>query len=519
MEVGATTRSGTGTSPMRRRLSLAVPVRLRRRGHAPEPVGSPFSTMCAAPSMQLRLDPNGLVTTCCKTLRPLGHIGRNSLDEIWNGALRHEIEDALVAGDFSVGCERCGAEIEMEGRPASYAAYYDAWADHLTTDPASRAWPTRMEMNLSNSCNLQCIQCDGDSSSAIRIHREGRRPLPKVYGDEFFDELRDFLPHLERIVFGGGEPFLGPENYRVWDLVAEVNPAIDCQIITNATQWTPRIERLLERLRCSFIFSLDGITKETFESVRVGADFDQVMANVDRFIAHTQRVGSTAMVNHCLMPQNHHEFGDLLLWAEERGLFVNVSVVRYPATASIARLPAEELRRVCADLEAQGERLEGRLELNRRTWELELDRIRAWANSGDLGPDPQSHTIMWFRCEGSGPSDDLVARSELAASAWDGQVHATSVGDDDLIRWCDLALLDDPDVLAGRTVHQLTKAVTDVYGEMNDYEVVSTGEDRVDARAVFGTTPTRITTVAIRGSDGWADEARILLAFEGPPSN
>lgn len=503
--------------PLRQRVSAAVPVRLRPgRGHElhdPRPLG----TACGAPSIQLRLDPNGVVTSCCKTLRPLGHVSTSSLREIWDGARRHALEDALIEGDFSVGCERCGAEIEAEGRAASYAAYYDEWTGHLTTDPASRAWPTRMEMNLSNACNLQCIQCDGDSSSAIRVHREGRAPLPKVYGDAFFDELRSFLPHLERIVFGGGEPFLAPENFRVWDLVAEINPAIDCQVITNATQWTPRVEKVLSELRLSFIFSLDGITRRTFEEIRVGADFDRVMANIDRFIEHTRQRGSTAMVNHCLMPQNHREFGALLRWAEDRGLFVNVSVVRFPAAASIARLPADQLRAVLHDLEAQDDEVRRDLSLNLRTWDLELGRIRAWAESGDEEREPGSRTIMFFRCDGTGPHDDLAARAELAVGAFDGRVHVTSVGEDDLIRWCDVGVVEDPERLVGQTLHQLTKAITSSYGEMNHYEVVATSDDRVDARAVFGEVPARITSVAMRAESGWADEVRVIVAFDAPP--
>lgn len=501
-----------------RRVLSAVPVRLRGRRSGPTvDLGAHGrATACGAPSIQLRLDPNGLVSSCCKSLRPLGHISRDTLIEIWNGDRRRRLEQALGNGDFSQGCEPCEAEIDTEGRPASYAAYYDEWSQHLGSDAADTTWPTRLELNLSNSCNLQCIQCDGDSSSAIRIHREGRRPLPKVYDESFFAQLRPFLPHLERIVFGGGEPFLAQENFRVWDLVAEINPSIDCQVITNATQWTPRIEKLLSEVRFSFIFSLDGITEETFESIRIGADFGVVMRNLERLLAHTRQAGTSAMVNHCLMPQNHHEFAELLLWAEERDLFVNASVVRYPAHASIARLPADELGRVLETLEADDERMRSALALNRRTWELELGRIRAWASAGD-DPDAANRTIMWFRCGGDAPHGDQTAREELAAHAWDGEVHVTSVGDDDRIRWTRSSLLGPADALAGETVHQLTKAVTEAFGEMNHYEVVDSGADRVDAVAVFGSTEARIVTVAIRDDAGWADEARILISFAHAP--
>lgn len=489
----------------------AVPVRLRPRGEA-----EAYRTACAAPSIQLRFDPNGLVTTCCKSLQPLGHISHQRLGDIWEGAVRHRMVGALEDDDFSVGCQRCGAEIRQEGRDVSYAAIHDEWADHLTTDPASRAWPVRMEMNLSNACNLQCIQCDGESSSAIRLHREGRPALPKVYDDRFFEDLVPFLPHLDRIVFAGGEPFLGAENFRVWDLIATHAPHIDCMVVTNATQWTPRIERLLDRLRFSFVFSLDGITAPTYEAIRVGSDFDAVMANVDRFTAYARRVGTTASVNHCLMPQNVHEFADLLAWAEARDLFVNVSVVRDPAHASIAALPPAEIARIDRLLAAQDERVRGQLALNLPTWDGERTRIAAWAAGSDVDGGSEVQTVMWFRSAGSGPHDDRAAAAELAELAADGRVHRISVGPDDLITGHDAGFLPEGTSLVGQPVRELTNTVTDTFGPMRDYEVLATTDDRVDARATFGEHPVRITTVAVRDASGWADEALLLLAFGSP---
>ena len=66
----------------------------------------------------------------------------------------------VAEDDFSHGCEGCRWEVETEGRDGSYPQTFEARALHLTADPASAAWPRSMELNLSNSCNLQCIQCN-----------------------------------------------------------------------------------------------------------------------------------------------------------------------------------------------------------------------------------------------------------------------------------------------------------------------------------------------------------------------
>lgn len=507
-----------------RSLLRSIPVRIRSRpggDPASDATAAPaagYRTACAAPAVQLRLDANGLVTTCCRTLQPLGHIGRERLIDIWRGERRRTVEAALERWDFSEGCQPCGAEIAVEGRGPSYAAIHDEFAVGLTADPATRAWPRRMEMNLSNLCNLQCIQCDGESSSSIRLHRERLPPMPVAYGDEFFEDLELFLPHLDHIVFAGGEPFMSPENFRVWDMVADLAPHITCKVVTNATQWNRRVERVLDRIPMHFIFSIDGITKPTYESIRIGADFDAVMDNVERFRRYAADRGTTASVNHCLMPQNHHEFADLLLWAEERRLFVNVSVVRTPAHACIAQLPVDELVAVHRTLLDRAPDVEGRLALNAATWTQEIDRIGAWAAAcADTTPAPtSSHTVMWFRAAGAGPHDDSDARDELDAFAAGGPVGTFDVDGDDRIVAADAPFLDGADLI-GATFHDLGVEVARRFGAMADYEVLGTGDDRVDARATFGTTAARITTVAMRDAAGWADRARILVALAPAP--
>lgn len=67
------------------------------------------------------------------------------------------------------------------------------WFAELPVEGPDPDWPRQMEFSVSNTCNLQCVMCNGEWSSSIRSQREGLPPLPKVYDDAFFDGLRDFL--------------------------------------------------------------------------------------------------------------------------------------------------------------------------------------------------------------------------------------------------------------------------------------------------------------------------------------
>jgi MoaA/NifB/PqqE/SkfB family radical SAM enzyme len=459
----------------------------------------------------MQFAPDGDVAVCCQSLVRLGNVREDRLADMWNGEQRREIVRRLAAEDYSLGCEACGAEVELEGRAGSFPEQFDAWADHLLDSDA--LWPTRLDFMLSNACNLQCIQCSGDYSSAIRIHREHRPPLAPAYGDEFFEDVREFLPHVHHASFEGGEPFLGTENFRMWDLISAVAPDLLCTVCTNATTWNSRVERAISTVRMNFIFSLDGITPDTFESIRIGADLDEVLANIDRFTEHARRIGTDVSINHCLMPQNVEEFPELLRYAEQRGIFVNVSVVRGPAHCSIARLPGGDLRSVHSALLARDEEMRSSLALNQRTWVRELARIGAWAQaSGDGGAsvwEQTGRTVLMFRCAGDGPYDESAAVDELRSLSCDGAVSALVVGRDDVIVSADHRVESlvrvGPGELSGRPVQVLQDV-------LSRFEELTTGPDRVDALASFGEERFRIAIVARRDDRGWADDAVILFA-------
>lgn len=476
-------------------------------------------TACHAPSVQLFLNPNGDVVPCARHLVPLGNVTDRSLLEIWQGTRRRALRSALAAHDYSLGCENCGAEAVVEGTAASYAGFFDTRAGHLGEGPGADAWPRYIDFNLSNACNLQCLQCSGELSSAIRIHRERRAPLPSAYDDRFFEELRLFIPHLDQALFAGGEPFLAPENYRVWDLIAEMRPDLPITVTTNATQWSSRIGRVLDRLRFSFVISIDGIRHDTYAAIRHGGDLDVVLANIERFRRYAARVGTSVSLNHCLMVQNHHEFADLLLWAEDRDLDVTVSVVRAPSTCSLLSLPAGELATVHAGLLARDDEVRGVLSRNLATWDAEVHRIGAWAASAAASPEGHcdlDRRVLLFRSVGAGPSDARSARVELAELAVGGLVLEMAVGLDGRIESVSPSASElgiAPADLVGRPFDAVETVAVGRWGPRSGFVTLRQDDDRADLAVRYGSTDVRICLVACRDGMGVATGGRILLAL------
>lgn len=287
------------------------------------------------------------------------------------------LRDAVDRDDFSHGCGICGTEHTLGSRELSHAVQYDRF-----TAPELPPWPQRIEFALSNTCNLQCIMCSGELSSAIRSQREHRPPMEKRYGDRFMAELRAVLPHLEVATFMGGEPFLTRETRQVWDLLIELDLRPEVHVTTNGTVWNDRVERYLLKLEMNVSLSIDAVTPATMAAVRVGADLDEVRIHRDRILETVRSYGGTFTLNHCVMPQNWQEFGAFLLEADEIDVPVYIARVLDPAHVSLYHLPPTELAQVITALEREGEALRPLLGRNRPVWDEELADLRRHHEGG-----------------------------------------------------------------------------------------------------------------------------------------
>jgi glutamate-1-semialdehyde 2,1-aminomutase len=245
-------------------------------------------------------------------------------------------------------------------------------------------WPSRLEFNLSNACPLECAACSGDYSSTIRERREHRPPLPRVYGDQFFEDLRKYLQRVSCCVFLGGEPFAQPECYRIWDMLALERSKAHCYVNTNGMVYNARIESLVETLRMTIAISFDGATAETVEKIRVGASFVTMLRNAKAFGRRVQKNGGDLVFNFCPMRTNWREFPDFLLMAEDHGAAAYVNTMVAPEDLSLYFLPRAQLQEVVTTLESRAEALAGRLQRTRPVIENMLEILRNKLRRVDL---------------------------------------------------------------------------------------------------------------------------------------
>lgn len=182
-----------------------------------------------------------------------------------------------------------------------------------------------VQLETSFACTLSCIMCPW--------HRE--RTSMKYGGimpRHVWGALRPHLDQVASIDFsGGGEPLLQP-SLAPW--IGEAR-SHGCQtgFLTNAVSLTPgKTDELLGAGLDWICFSLDGADKETYESIRKGADFDQVCENIAGFCRAASGQTLLTMINVVIMTVNARQIENMVRLASDLGVaqvnFKHCDVIR-----------------------------------------------------------------------------------------------------------------------------------------------------------------------------------------------
>lgn len=145
-------------------------------------------------------------------------------------------------------------------------------------------YPIDLIAELTNACNLKCAMCF-QSDKALPVLKTTKVSVMAM--DTFkkiVDEsVKHHLPALK--LSWRGESMLH-KNFIEMLTYAKSKGILEVTTLTNGTRMDESMCRAIVGAGLDqIVVSIDGITKETFEKIRVGADYDQVLSNVKTLIA------------------------------------------------------------------------------------------------------------------------------------------------------------------------------------------------------------------------------------------
>ncbi len=297
---------------------------------------------CYLPFTSLTFSFNGNVHVCGYNRDILlGKYPNNTIDEIWQGTEAKKLREYMSNNDLDYGCRHCKFFFEKEKFSNLRPLVFDKYYQH--TDAA---YPQVFEFELSNECNLECQMCSGEVSSSIRKNRDKLPPLISPYDDAFVEQLSTYIPYLKEAKFYGGEPFLIPIYYKIWDKVKEINPDLELFTITNGTHWNNKIEKIVTELNFDLAVSIDAFDKEKVERIRKNVIYEKLIENIKRFSKICTNKGKHLSLSFTVQKDNWEQLPLVINLCNDVNAFIYVSYLERPVKFSIADLPKEELKKI-----------------------------------------------------------------------------------------------------------------------------------------------------------------------------
>lgn len=151
-------------------------------------------------------------------------------------------------------------------------------------DGRGNKFPSRVVLEFTNSCNLFCRMCPRRYFSAKKGF------LSHGLFKKVIDEL-SMHADVTLVPFFRGESLSHPNFVKMLNYIKEkgIKPV---QLATNATLLDARMRKAILNSGINFIsFSLDALDKDTYNKIRLGADFDKVVANIENFLDKKSALG------------------------------------------------------------------------------------------------------------------------------------------------------------------------------------------------------------------------------------
>ncbi len=140
------------------------------------------------------------------------------------------------------------------------------------------AFPPLVSLEITNYCNASCVMCPHASMGRPLQHME-----PELFR-RLIDECAEFS--LERLhPFFFGEPLICPHFPEFMDYARSKLPATSINVYTNgAVLQGDNVEALFRNRIDEILVCLDGATKDVYESIRKGLNYDTVVENLVKFM-------------------------------------------------------------------------------------------------------------------------------------------------------------------------------------------------------------------------------------------
>jgi len=279
---------------------------------------NPFKDyFCVEPFQKFTVSASGYVTVCCTNWidSSIGSVYKHNFEEVWHSQAAQAIRASILDGSYRYCNKMACPHLRQRSLPKRDNSKLDAYTrDIIRTESVTSCTPRKIVLAEDPTCNLTCPSCRSGPVFAERDKLEHfeKEILPKL--------LTDNVMTLQ--VAGHGEPFASKHYWKVLrSLSAHKHPTLTLCIVTNAVLFNPKVWNALPNLHDLKVIvglSIDGASKDTFESIRRGGDWSALLSNL-AFLGELRAKKQLHLlnINFVVQRENYHEMEKMLRLAEQ----------------------------------------------------------------------------------------------------------------------------------------------------------------------------------------------------------
>ena len=166
--------------------------------------------------------------------------------------------------------------------------------------------PANLLIEISNICNLNCIMCH-----ASFLYNNNIKHNKLMEYNTFQKVINQVVPGVKNIIMQlWGEPLFHPDFISMVEYIRKKTSEITLSFNTNGLLVSPNIANELLKHNINEIgFSIDAAKESTFNSIRKGGNYKQLINNIENLINQRARYGSSLKiyVSFVIMKENEIE--------------------------------------------------------------------------------------------------------------------------------------------------------------------------------------------------------------------
>ena len=315
-----------------------------------------YKKFCIYPFNQIVVRAHGRLSPCCHKIGN-ENLSQMTPEEYWSGTTMSNLRQQMLSGNDVAECQWCYDNENATGHSMRMDSLrmFDI-TENTNIQQRIKEWegatfPEMLELHVGNLCNLKCLTCVADDSSAVHAENDylGYKmgiisEFPKlVSAKQDFNNVLINLNNgkIKHLDLRGGESLLVPE---VRELLGSLDDSVYQNVIlrlqTNTTHLSDEWKKIISRFRRIKVSSSIDAIGEQLTYIRYPAKWREIQNNLNWYL---QQPNIKTTVTITVSNLNLLCVDQLLKWLLDRGINFNLNPVATPVIFQTANMPSELL--------------------------------------------------------------------------------------------------------------------------------------------------------------------------------